>query len=52
MVELQAGLLAIARAHPDARAAIVSLLRGLDARPEAPSVTPPIIECSAVEDAA
>jgi tRNA A-37 threonylcarbamoyl transferase component Bud32 len=32
-IELQAGLLAIARSHPDARADIVALLRTLDSRP-------------------
>src|SRR5580658_1403267 len=32
-IELQAGLLAIARAHPDARADIVALLCTLDSRP-------------------
>lgn len=38
-VELQAGLVAISRQHPEARAAIVALLRKLDA--DAPPVTPP-----------
>ena len=35
-LELQSGLLAIARAHPGARADIIALLRGLDARPAMP----------------
>jgi hypothetical protein len=35
MIELQSGLLSIARVHPQARAEIVALLRGLDARLEA-----------------
>jgi hypothetical protein len=50
MIELQSGLLAIARKHPGARTDLVSLLRGLDAvassRP-----SPTLIE-SAVIDAA
>lgn len=36
-VALQSGLLAIARAHPGVRADIVALLRGLDAKAEAPA---------------
>jgi hypothetical protein len=34
MIELQSGLLQIARAHPAARADIVALLRDLDAKPQ------------------
>jgi hypothetical protein len=33
MIELQSGLLTIARTHPAARGDIIALLRGLDARP-------------------
>jgi hypothetical protein len=33
MIELQAGLLAVARSHPGARGDIISLLRNLDSRP-------------------
>jgi hypothetical protein len=47
MVELQSGLLTIARAHPGARAAIIALLRGLDAKAEGP----PMIEGAAVKEA-
>ncbi len=36
MLDLQDGLLRIARTHPAARADIVALLRGLDARPAMP----------------
>lgn len=46
-VALQSGLLAIARAHPGARADIISLLRGLDARPPMSTTNgarPPMIE--------
>lgn len=46
MVELQAGLVRIARDHPAARADIVALLRGLDAKSGAPAA-PPLIEGSA-----
>jgi hypothetical protein len=35
-LELQAGLLTIARSHPGARADIIALLRGLDAQPSSP----------------
>ena len=52
MIELQSGLLSIARAHPAARADLVALLRGLDAKPESAPAAPPMIECSAVHDAA
>jgi hypothetical protein len=48
---LQAGLLAIARAHPAARADIVALLRGLDAPPEvgkSNGAHPPMIEGEAL----
>jgi hypothetical protein len=38
--ELQAGLIAIARNHPDARGEIVGLLRGLDAKLEPPAANP------------
>jgi transposase-like protein len=49
MIRLQAGLLTIARQHPAARADIVALLRGLDAKPEGPKPNgaphhPPMIE--------
>lgn len=46
-IELQAGLLTIARSHPGARADIIALLRGLDAGPSmsTPNSThPPMIE--------
>ncbi len=47
-IELQTGLLAIARAHPGARADIIALLRGLDARPAVTkpngAAHPPMIE--------
>ena len=36
-LELQSGLLTIARTHPGARADIIALLRGLDARPARPN---------------
>ena len=52
MIELQSGLLSIARAHPAARADLVALLRGLDAKPDSASAAPQMIECSAVHDAA
>ena len=52
MVELQSGLLSVARAHPGARADIVALLRGLDARTEAPKLAgPPMIECRSIDGA-
>jgi hypothetical protein len=48
-VELQTGLLMIARQHPGARADIIALLRGLDAKAEAPKPAGPvIIECEAI----
>ena len=48
-VELQVGLLQIARRHPGARADIVALLRGLDAKAEAPKPAGPLlIECEAI----
>jgi hypothetical protein len=48
-VELQVGLIQISRQHPGARADIVALLRGLDAKADAPkSAGPPQIECEAV----
>jgi hypothetical protein len=44
-LELQSGLLKIARAHPEARAEIVRLLRSLEAGPDAPKPTgAPLIE--------
>ncbi|MGD0183767.1 MAG: hypothetical protein ABSC25_00790 [Roseiarcus sp.] len=49
-LELQSGLLAIARTHPGARPDIITLLRGLDSRPAMPKpngATPPMIECEA-----
>jgi hypothetical protein len=52
MIELQSGLLAVARAHPGARADIVALLRGLDAKAEAPKLAgPQMIECQAIDAA-
>jgi hypothetical protein len=50
-VALQSGLLTIARKHPEARAEIVGLLRGLNAKPEAPTAAP-MIECEAADAAA
>jgi hypothetical protein len=50
-VALQSGLLAIVRAHPDARADIIGLLRSLEAKPEAPTAAP-MIECGAADAAA
>ena len=50
MIELQSGLLSIARKHPAARGDLVALLRGLDAA--APSrPLPPLIEDEAVDAA-
>jgi hypothetical protein len=49
-VALQFGLLAIARAHPDARADIIGLLRSLETKREAPSAAP-MIECDATDAA-
>jgi transposase-like protein len=50
MIELQSGLLSIARKHPAARGDLVALLRGLDAA--APSrPLPPLIEGEAVDAA-
>jgi hypothetical protein len=46
-LELQSGLLTIARSHPGARADIIALLRGLDARPATirpNGAHPPMIE--------
>ena len=52
MIELQSGLLTIARTHPAARADIVALLRGLDSRPAMPrpngSAAPKMIEAEAM----
>jgi hypothetical protein len=42
MIELQSGLLAIARAHPQARQDIIALLRGLSTKDA--SKAPPLIE--------
>jgi hypothetical protein len=39
-IELQAGLIALARSHPDARADIVALLRRLDEQPQPTSAKP------------
>ncbi len=50
MIELQSGLLQIARAHPGARQDIIGLLRNLDAAPAMPAPNgahPPMIECEA-----
>jgi hypothetical protein len=50
-IELQSGLLAIARTHPVARADIISLLRNLDSRPVSPKpgdAHPRIIEGEAL----
>jgi hypothetical protein len=48
-VAFQVGLLQIARQHHGARADIVALLRGLDAKAEAPKPAgPPLIECEAI----
>jgi len=48
-VELQVGLIQIARQNPGARADIVALLRGLDARAEAPKPAGPLlIEAEAI----
>jgi len=42
MIDLQSGLLTIARQHPAVRADIIALLRGLDAKDgEAPKLQPP-----------
>lgn len=49
MVELQTGLLAIARAHPAARGDILALLRSLDGKPEPRGL---LIESKAADDAA
>ena len=52
MIELQSGLLTIARTHPAARADIVALLRGLDTRPAMPrpngAASPKMIEGEAM----
>jgi hypothetical protein len=53
MIELQAGLLRIARDHHGAQADIVALLRGLDAQPTLPRPNGtqhhPMLECEAVD---
>lgn len=46
MVELQTGLVRIAREHPDARPALLALLRGLDSKPAVQGV-PQMIEGTA-----
>jgi hypothetical protein len=55
MLDLQSGLLSIARQHPAARAEIVTLLRGLDCKSNKPmlngSVLPPMIEGEAINAA-
>jgi hypothetical protein len=52
LAELQSGLLTIARTYPEARTAIIELLRSLDAPPAMPKPngahTPPLIEGEAV----
>jgi hypothetical protein len=50
MVELQAGLLQVARAHPEARTDLIGLLRRLDSRPAIPTSndSTPLIEAEAV----
>jgi hypothetical protein len=49
MIELQSGLLAIARSHPGARQDIIALLRGLDERPRPNGAhAPAMIEGEAV----
>lgn len=48
-VALSSGLIAIARAHPDARPAIINLLRSLDGKAE-PSAAP-MITCEATDAA-
>jgi hypothetical protein len=48
-VALQSGLIAIAREHPEAKPAIITLLRSLD-RPE--SAHAPMLECEATDAAA
>jgi hypothetical protein len=52
-VALQSGLLNIARAHPEAKADIIALLRGLDTRGAAPAhkASPLTIEAAAVDAA-
>ena len=53
-LELQAGLLAIARTHPAARPDIIALLRSLDAASSLPKprgAQPPMIECEATDAA-
>lgn len=51
MVELQSGLLSIARSHPDVRSDVVSLLRGLagGTRPQASASGRSLIDCEAVD---
>jgi hypothetical protein len=48
---LQRGLLQITRQHPDARAAIVDLLRGLDSTQDNAARSSATIECEAVDAA-
>ncbi len=49
MIELQSGLLTIARTHAGARGDIIALLRGLDSEPGANRAKMPMIECQAVD---
>jgi hypothetical protein len=54
MLDLQDGLLTIARQFPEARAAIIALLRGIDARPAKPNGAghPPLLEAEALHASA
>lgn len=48
-IELQHGLLSISRKHPETKADIIALLRGLDDRPVNGSrISPPLIEADAI----
>jgi hypothetical protein len=49
MIELQSGLLTIARSHAAARGDIIALLRGLNSGPGANRVEAPMIECKATD---
>ena len=51
MIELQSGLLSIARSHPDVRSDVVSLLRGLEGgtRPQASASARSLIDCEVVD---
>jgi hypothetical protein len=51
MIELQSGLLAIARSHSEVRSDLIALLRNLDSRPQLTTqngVQPPLIEAEAI----